>query len=54
MLNEVSEKFITYIIHNITTLFEILSKSFNKVAFIYKSRMDRSIEMSLFSLIAIV
>ena len=35
---------------DISTPYEILSKSFHKIAFIYKSRMD---ERSLFTLIAI-
>ena len=37
--------------HNIPTLFEILSNSFHKIAFINKIRMR---EMSLFSSIAIL
>ena len=40
--------------HNIPTPFEILSKSFHKVAFIYKSKTGGSIEMSSFYLLNVV
>ena len=38
--------------HNIPTPFEISSKSFHRIAFIYKSRMGRAIERFSFSLVA--
>ena len=38
----------------ISQLFEVLSKSFQEVAFIYKSRMSGSTEVSSFSLMALV